>query len=98
MIAQIAMEIQAAGHLTYKAAAAEDASDREVSKLGAMGRCFPADVAMMATTDSIQIFPGYDYMREYPLVRKMRDAKVLQIVEGTNQIQGVVISRIVIGK
>jgi alkylation response protein AidB-like acyl-CoA dehydrogenase len=96
MIAEMAMEIEASRQLTYKAAALVDDRDREISKFGAMAKCFATDVAMKVTTDSIQLCGGYGYMREYPLERKMRDAKLLQIVEGTNQIQRMVIARHVI--
>jgi len=95
MVAQMSMEIEAARQLTYRSASAVQGGGSELSKLGAMAKCYATDVAMKVATDAIQLMGGYGYMREYPLERKMRDAKLLQIVEGTNQIQRVVISRIV---
>ena len=65
----------------------------ELSMLGAMAKCFASDVAMQVTTDAVQIFGGYGYSREYPVEKLMRDAKLMQIYEGTNQIQRVVIAR-----
>jgi alkylation response protein AidB-like acyl-CoA dehydrogenase len=61
--------------------------------ISAMAKCFASDVAMRVTTDAIQVMGGYGYMRDYPLERMFRDAKLMQIVEGTNQIQRVVIAR-----
>jgi alkylation response protein AidB-like acyl-CoA dehydrogenase len=58
-----------------------------------MAKCFDSDVAMKVTTDAIQVLGGYGYMRDYPLERRFRDAKLIQIVEGTNQIQRVIIAR-----
>ena len=63
-----------------------------------MAKCFPADAAMKVATDAVQIFGGYGYTREYPVERFMRDAKITQIFEGTNQIQRVVIARELIGR
>jgi acyl-CoA dehydrogenase len=62
-----------------------------------MGKCFASDVAMRVTVDAIQVLGGYGYMTEYPLERMMRDAKITQIYEGTNQVQRVVIARHLLG-
>ena len=64
-----------------------DENPKEISKVSGMAKVFASDVAMRVTTDAVQIFGGYGYMREYPVEKMMRDAKILQIYEGTNQIQ-----------
>jgi len=64
-----------------------------VTKLAAMGKCFATDVAMEVATDAVQIFGGYGFMEDYPIAKFFRDAKILQIYEGTNQIQRMVIAR-----
>lgn len=92
MIADLAMEIEAARQLVYKAASVVDNKGDDLTKLGAMAKCFATDIAMKVSTNAVQLMGGYGYMREYPLERKMRDAKLLQIVEGTNQIQRIVIA------
>jgi len=93
MMADMGMQIEAARQLVYKAATAIDDDDPQLTRLGAMSKCFATDVAVSVTVDALQILGGYGYMKEYPMERKMRDAKLLQIVEGTNQIQRVVIAR-----
>jgi butyryl-CoA dehydrogenase len=93
MLADMATEIEAARQLTYAAAAQLDAGSPEGTKLGSMAKYFATDVAMKVTTDAIQIMGGYGYMRDYPLERMMRDAKITQIYEGTTEIQKLVISR-----
>ncbi|MGH9102982.1 MAG: acyl-CoA dehydrogenase family protein [Acidimicrobiales bacterium] len=95
MVADAAMRIEAARGLVYRACAALDAGDPdgELTKLGAMAKCFASDVAMAVTTDALQLLGGYGYTRELPLERMLRDAKVTQIYEGTNQVQRVVIAR-----
>ncbi len=92
MLADMAMEIEAARHLLYKAASLIDdgAPDPMIS---AMSNCFATDVAMKVTTDAIQVLGGAGYMRDNPVERMFRDAKLMQIVEGTNQVQRVVIAR-----
>ncbi len=87
MIADMATKIEAARSLVYKAASAVDSGMKDVSKLSAMAKLFASDVAMEVTTDAVQIFGGYGYMKEYPAEKFMRDAKITQIYEGTNQIQ-----------
>jgi alkylation response protein AidB-like acyl-CoA dehydrogenase len=93
MIADMAIQVEAARQLVYYSAALMDRAGREASPISAMAKCFAADVAMKVTVDAVQILGGYGYMVEYPLERMMRDAKITQIYEGTNQIQRVVIAR-----
>lgn len=92
MIADCAMQIEAARLLVYHAARAVDSNAPDASKLSAMAKCLAADVAMKVTIDCIQICGGNGYMREYPLEKYMRDAKITQIYEGTNQIQRTIIA------
>jgi alkylation response protein AidB-like acyl-CoA dehydrogenase len=93
MLADMAIEIEAARLLVYKAAAAIDEGDPQMSYYAAIAKAWASDVAMKVTTDAVQILGGYGYMREYPVERFMRDAKITQIYEGTNQIQRLVIAR-----
>ncbi len=92
-LADMAMHTEAARQLVYKAAAMVDKGSKEVSKLSAMAKCFASDTAMWVTVEAIQVLGGYGYMKEYPLERMMRDAKITQIYEGTNEIQRLVIAR-----
>lgn len=92
MLADMAVRIEAARLLVHKAAALKDAG-AAFSHTAAMAKCFATDAAMAVTTDAVQVLGGYGYTREYPVERYMRDAKVMQIVEGTNQVQRLVISR-----
>jgi alkylation response protein AidB-like acyl-CoA dehydrogenase len=93
MIADMAMQIEAARALVYKTAAMSDLGYKtELRKFASMSKCFGADVAMKVTTDVVQIFGGYGYMRDYPVERMMRDAKLTQIFDGTNQIHRMVIA------
>lgn len=92
MLADMAMKIEAARALVWHACSLIDHGMR-ASRVGAMAKCFAADVAMQVTVDAVQILGGYGYMREYPVEKLMRDAKILQIYEGTNQIQRLVIAR-----
>ncbi|MGM0568049.1 MAG: acyl-CoA dehydrogenase family protein [Elusimicrobiota bacterium] len=87
MIADMATKVEAARTLVYRAAGAVDNEDNDISKLSAMAKLYASDVAMEVTTDAVQIFGGYGYMKEYPAEKFMRDAKITQIYEGTNQIQ-----------
>ncbi|EAX48886.1 acyl-CoA dehydrogenase domain protein [Thermosinus carboxydivorans Nor1] len=91
MLADMATEIDAARLLTYRAAYAKD-QGRPFSKEASMAKMYASDVAMRVTTDAVQIFGGYGYTREYPVERLMRNAKITQIYEGTNQVQRMVIS------
>jgi len=95
-IAQMAMEINAARHLVWHAAWLMD-EGKPCGKESAMAKAFGSDVAMKVTMECVQILGGYGYMKDYPMEKLMRDAKLLQIYEGTNEIQRLVISREVIG-
>lgn len=95
-IAQMAIEINAARHLVWHAAWLMD-QGKPCGKESAMAKAFGSDVAMKVTTEALQILGGYGYMRDYPMEKLMRDAKLLQIYEGTNEIQRLIISREVIG-
>lgn len=93
MLADMAMQIEAARALTYRAASASERNESDLTFLGAACKCFASDVAMKVTTDAVQLLGGYGYTHDYPVERMMRDAKITQIYEGTNQIQRVVMSR-----
>lgn len=93
MLADMATQVEAARQLVYTAARAIDAGLPNVSKLAAMAKVMATDTAMRVTTDAVQLFGGYGYCRDYPIEKYMRDAKITQIYEGTNQIQRVVIAR-----
>lgn len=95
MIADMAMRIEAARMLVYKACWMRD-QGMEFSKEAAMAKCYAADTAMEVTTNAVQIMGGYGYSREYPVEKMMRDAKIMQIYEGTNQIQRLVIANKII--
>jgi butyryl-CoA dehydrogenase len=86
-MAEMATLVEAARALVYAVAKAIDAGAKDVSRESAMAKLFASDVAMKVTTDAVQIFGGYGYTREYPVEKMMRDAKITQIYEGTNQIQ-----------
>ncbi len=92
MLADMATRIEQARLVVHKAAWLRD-QGRPYSHVAAMAKCAATDCAMAVTTDAVQVMGGYGYTREYPVERYMRDAKVMQIVEGTNQVQRVVISR-----
>jgi butyryl-CoA dehydrogenase len=92
MLADMATQVEAARALTYAAAKTIDAGARNVSRVSAMAKVFASDTAMKVTTDAVQIYGGYGYMKEYPVEKMMRDAKITQIYEGTNQIQREVIA------
>jgi alkylation response protein AidB-like acyl-CoA dehydrogenase len=93
MLADMATQIEAARHLIYTAARAADAGVKNITKLSAMCKLFATDMAMKVTTDAVQLFGGYGYINDYPIEKYMRDAKITQIYEGTNQIQRIVIAR-----
>jgi alkylation response protein AidB-like acyl-CoA dehydrogenase len=93
MLADMAMRLEAARMLVYKSLALCDAGDPRMTYFSSVAKCFASDAAMSITTDAVQVLGGYGYMREYPVERFMRDAKITQIYEGTNQIQRVVIAR-----
>ena len=89
LLADMATQVEAARALVYAVARYVDQSTnpKEISKVSGMSKVFASDVAMKVTTDAVQVFGGYGYMRDYPVEKMMRDAKILQIYEGTNQIQ-----------
>jgi alkylation response protein AidB-like acyl-CoA dehydrogenase len=93
MLADMAMQLEAARMLVYKSLALCDAGDERMTYFSSVAKCFASDAAMRITTDAVQVLGGYGYIREYPVERYMRDAKITQIYEGTNQIQRVVIAR-----
>ncbi len=101
ILADMAMQIEAARALVYKAAALLDQKVYErdkmsalgVDKFSAMAKCFASDVAIQVTADAVQVLGGYGYLKDYPVERMMRDAKVTQIFEGSNQVQRVIIAR-----
>ncbi|MGH8969561.1 MAG: acyl-CoA dehydrogenase family protein [Actinomycetes bacterium] len=93
MLADMAMKLEAARQLTYTAAAKSERGDADLTFMGAAAKCFASDVAMEITTDAVQVLGGYGYVKDYPVERMMRDAKITQIYEGTNQIQRLVMAR-----
>ncbi len=98
MLADMATQVEAARALVYQVARMIDAGAQDVSRESAMCKLFAADVAMKVTTDALQLFGGYGYMKDYPIEKYFRDAKITQIYEGTNQIQRLVIGRHLIKK
>lgn len=96
MLADMAIQIEAARALIYSAARMADNGSKDISKESAMAKTFGTDVGMRVTTDALQVMGGSGYMREYPVEKMMRDAKILQIYEGTNQIQRNVIGQCII--
>jgi alkylation response protein AidB-like acyl-CoA dehydrogenase len=93
MLADMAMQLEAARLLVYKALSLCDEGDPRMTYFSSVAKCFASDAAMRITTDAVQVLGGYGYIREYPVERLMRDAKITQIYEGTNQIQRVVVAR-----
>jgi alkylation response protein AidB-like acyl-CoA dehydrogenase len=93
LLADMAMKLEAARQLTYAAAAKSERGDEDLTFFGAAAKCFASDTAMDVTTDAVQVFGGYGYVKDYPVERMMRDAKITQIYEGTNQIQRLVMAR-----
>ncbi|WP_431982895.1 acyl-CoA dehydrogenase [Streptomyces qinglanensis] len=98
MLADMAMKIEAARQLTYAAAArservSEGSGKEDLTFFGAAAKCYASDAAMEITTDAVQLLGGYGYTRDYPVERMMRDAKITQIYEGTNQVQRIVMAR-----
>ena len=98
MLADMAMETEAARQLVYAAAAKADRGDPDLTLFSAYAKCKAGDVAMAVTTDAVQVFGGYGYTKDYPVERYLRDAKITQIYEGTQQIQRVVIARQLLGR
>ena len=93
MLADMAMKIEAARLMVYSAAARAERGEPDLGFISAASKCFASDVAMEVTTDAVQLFGGAGYTVDFPVERMMRDAKITQIYEGTNQIQRVVMSR-----
>ncbi len=93
LLADMGMKVEAARQLTYAAAGRSERGDSDLTFFGAAAKCFASDVAMQVTTDAVQVLGGYGYTREYPVERMMRDAKITQIYEGTNQVQRIVMAR-----
>jgi alkylation response protein AidB-like acyl-CoA dehydrogenase len=93
MLADMAMKTEAARHLVYLAAARADRGEPGLGFISSAAKCFASDVAMEITTDAVQLFGGAGYTRDFPVERMMRDAKITQIYEGTNQIQRLVMAR-----
>ena len=87
MLADMATKVEAARALVYSVARYVDSGAKDIGKVTAMAKLFPTDVAMEVTTNAVQVLGGHGYMRDYPVEKMMRDAKILQIYEGTNQIQ-----------
>jgi butyryl-CoA dehydrogenase/acyl-CoA dehydrogenase len=93
----MAMNLEAARGMVYTAAAMADRGDPALTFSAAAAKCFASDTAMRITTDAVQLLGGYGYVKEFPLERMFRDAKVTQLYEGTNQILRVVMSRQLLG-
>ena len=98
MIADMAMKLEAARQLVYVAAAKSERQDPDLTFFGAAAKCFASDVAMEITTDAVQALGGAGYTRDWPVERYMRDAKITQIYEGTNQVQRIVMAKQVLGR
>ena len=97
MLADMGMKLEAARSLTYVAAAKSERGDADLTYFGAAAKCLSSDVAMEITTDAVQLLGGYGYVKDYPVERMMRDAKITQIYEGTNQVQRIVMARQLLG-
>jgi alkylation response protein AidB-like acyl-CoA dehydrogenase len=93
MLADMGMKLEAARQMVYVAAAKSQRGDADLSFFGAAAKCFASDVAMEVTTDAVQLLGGSGYVKDFPVERMMRDAKITQIYEGTNQIQRIVMAR-----
>lgn len=93
LLADMGMKVEAARQLTYAAAGRSERGDDDLTFFGAAAKCFASDVAMEVTTNAVQVLGGYGYTRDYPVERMMRDAKITQIYEGTNQVQRIVMAR-----
>jgi len=98
MLADMAMKTEAARHMVYVAAAKAERGEPNIGFITAAAKCYASDIAMEVTTDAVQLFGGAGYTRDFPVERMMRDAKITQIYEGTNQIQRVVIAQQLLGK
>ena len=92
-LGRMATHLAAARQLTYAAAGRSERGDQDLTFFGAAAKCFASDVAMEVTTNAVQVLGGYGFTRDYPVERMMRDAKITQIYEGTNQVQRIVMAR-----
>ena len=97
MLADMAMQVEAARQMVYVAAAKSERGDSDLTFFGAAAKCFASDVAMQVTTDAVQLLGGAGYTSDWPVERMMRDAKITQIYEGTNQVQRIVMARQLLG-
>ena len=93
MLADMAMKVETARQMVYVAAAKSEREDKDLTFFGAAAKCYASDIAMEVTTDAVQLLGGAGYVRDFPVERMMRDAKITQIYEGTNQIQRLVMGR-----
>ncbi|KQP64372.1 MULTISPECIES: acyl-CoA dehydrogenase family protein [unclassified Nocardioides] len=93
MLADMGMKIEAARQMTYAAAGRSERGDADLTFFGAAAKCFASDVAMQVCVDAVQVLGGYGFTKDYPVERMMRDAKITQIYEGTNQVQRIVMAR-----
>ena len=93
MLADMGMKVEAARQLTYAAAGRSQRNDKDLTFFGAAAKCFASDTAMQVTVDAVQVLGGYGFTKDYPVERMMRDAKITQIYEGTNQVQRIVMAR-----
>jgi len=93
LLSDMGMTLEAARQLTYAAAGRSERGEPDLTYFGAAAKCFASDAAMKITTDAVQLLGGYGYTRDFPVERMMRDAKITQIYEGTNQVQRVVMAR-----
>jgi alkylation response protein AidB-like acyl-CoA dehydrogenase len=93
MLADMGMKVEAARQLTYAAAGRSERNEADLTFFGAAAKCFASDTAMAVTVDAVQVLGGYGYTRDYPVERMLRDAKITQIYEGTNQVQRIVMAR-----
>jgi alkylation response protein AidB-like acyl-CoA dehydrogenase len=93
MLADMGMRLEAARQLTYAAAGRSERGEADLTYFGAAAKCFASDAAMSITTDAVQLLGGYGYTSDFPVERMMRDAKITQIYEGTNQVQRIVMSK-----
>ncbi len=93
LLADMAMKVAAARHLVYAANASAERGDPDLTFLSSASKTFASDTAMEVTTNAVQLFGGYGYTKDFPVERMMRDAKITQIYEGTNQVQRMVMGR-----
>ena len=93
MLADMGMKVEAARQMTYAAPGRSERGDADLTFFGAAAKCFASDVAMEVTVNAVQVLGGYGFTRDYPVERMMRDAKITQIYEGTNQVQRIVMAR-----